>query len=102
MSGAHALNRSHGAIYETTSRASLRELVACRSEVVTDEGAFHKFISIAALHTATEDLACPLTLSPRQATSCIILDIGLPGMSGFDISTCSQRYDRCPPHPDVL
>ena len=43
--------------------------MACRSEVVTDEGAFHKFISIAALHTATEDLACPLTLSPRQATS---------------------------------
>ena len=42
--------------------------MACRSEVVTDEGAFHKFISIAALHTATEDLACPLTLSPRQAT----------------------------------
>jgi MFS family permease len=28
-------------------------LVACRSEVVTDKGAFHKFISIAALHTAT-------------------------------------------------
>ena len=45
------------------------ELVACRSEVVTDEGAFHKFISIAALHTATEHLACPLTLSLRQATS---------------------------------
>jgi uncharacterized protein YbjT (DUF2867 family) len=43
-------------------------LVACRSEVVTDEGAFHKFISIAALHTATEHLACPLTLSLRQAT----------------------------------
>ena len=43
-------------------------LVACRSEVVTDEGAFHKFISIAALHTATQHLACPLTLSLRQAT----------------------------------
>ena len=41
--------------------------MACRSEVVTDEGAFHKFISIAALHTATEHLACPLTLSLRQA-----------------------------------
>jgi hypothetical protein len=49
-------------------------LVACRSEVVTDEGAFHKFISIAALHTATEHLACPLTLSLRQATSvCLYL-----------------------------
>ena len=47
--------------------------MACRSEVVTDEGAFHKFISIAALHTATEDLACPLTLSPRQATSSFIV-----------------------------
>lgn len=43
--------------------------MACRSEVVTDEGAFHKFIFIAALHTATEYLACPLTLSLRQATS---------------------------------
>jgi hypothetical protein len=29
--------------------------VACRSEVVTDEGAFHKFISIAALHTANNE-----------------------------------------------
>jgi len=38
----------------------------------------------------------------HEGTSCIILDIGLPGMSGFDISACSQRYDRCPPHPDVL
>jgi hypothetical protein len=45
--------------------------VACRSEVVTDEGAFHKFISIA--HCAgLEHLACPLTLSLRQATSCVI------------------------------
>jgi hypothetical protein len=44
-------------------------LVACRSEVVTDVGAFHKFISVAALHTATQRLACPLTLSLRQATS---------------------------------
>jgi chloride channel protein, CIC family len=43
--------------------------VACRSEVVTDEGAFHKFISIAALHRATEHLACPLTFSPRQAAA---------------------------------
>jgi hypothetical protein len=44
-------------------------LVACRSKVVTDEGAFQKFISIAALHTATKHLPGPLTLSPRQATS---------------------------------
>jgi hypothetical protein len=50
-------------------RVARRDLVACRSEVVTDESAFHKFISIAALHTATEHLACPLTLSLRQATS---------------------------------
>jgi hypothetical protein len=48
-------------------------LVACRSEVVTDEGAFHKFISVAALHTATQHLACPLTLSLRQATSIYII-----------------------------
>jgi hypothetical protein len=44
-------------------------LVACRSKVVTDGGAFHKFISIAALHTATKHIPGPLTLSPRQATS---------------------------------
>jgi hypothetical protein len=50
--------------------ADVRSLVACRSEVVTDEGAIHKFIFIAALQTATEHLACPLTLSLRQATSC--------------------------------
>jgi hypothetical protein len=37
--------------------------MAYRSEVVTDEGALHKFISIAALHTVTEHLACPLTNS---------------------------------------
>ena len=43
--------------------------MACRSEVVTDEGAFHKFMSIAALHTATQHLACPLTSFLRQATS---------------------------------
>jgi hypothetical protein len=43
-------------------------LVACRSEVGADEGAFHKFISIAAQHTAIEHLARPLTLSLRQAT----------------------------------
>jgi hypothetical protein len=43
--------------------------VVCRSEVVTDEGAFHKFISIAALHRATEHLACPLTSSPRQTAA---------------------------------
>jgi hypothetical protein len=43
--------------------------MACRNEVVTDEAAFHKFISIAALHTATQHLACPLTVSLRRATS---------------------------------
>jgi hypothetical protein len=43
--------------------------VACRSEVVTDEGALHKFISRTALHRATEHLACPLTFSPRQAAA---------------------------------
>ena len=54
--------------------------MACRSEVVTDEGAFHKFISIAALHTATEHLACPLTLSLRQATSQYLSDSNsIPG-----------------------
>jgi hypothetical protein len=45
------------------SRSSKWHIRALGSEVVTDEGALHKFISIAALHTVTEHLACPLTNS---------------------------------------
>jgi hypothetical protein len=52
------------------ARLLSRSLVACRSKVATDEGRFYKFISIAALHTATKHFPGPLTLFPRQATSC--------------------------------
>src|SRR5438876_9875169 len=67
-------------------------LVACRSEVVTDEGAFHKFISIAALHTATQHLACPLTLSLRQATSGVFSDCAAYACSPF----CLCFFDLYP------
>jgi hypothetical protein len=82
---------------------SYLHLVTCRSKVVTDEGAFHKFISIAALHTATKHLPGPLTLSPRQATrvsgrsDCNIPWRGVPQTghaSAFKVISAPQQVQK--------